>query len=338
MKLDSQNMLSSIQVVHKQIEDAWSITSKEKVPASYKKATKIALFGMGGSALGTDVARNLFADSLKVPAHIINDYQVPAWIDKDTLVILSSYSGSTEETVLATKEILKRTKKILVITSGKDLLKIKNKYNFPGYVIDPKYNPCGQPRMALGYAITGLLGLLKQAGLVKITSQEIKEAVDYLEKNHKKLHQSAKGYAKKLNKRVPIYVASEHLWGNAHVISNQTNENGKNFSAIFPIPELNHHLMEGLGYPKSLGKIFTFVFINSDLYHQRNQKRYKLTADVVRKNKLQTLEFKPKGKTKLIQSFETLCWGGYLTYYLSVNNKLDPSPIPWVDYFKKKLA
>ena len=159
VKLDQQKMLSSIAVLNKQIEDAWKTTSREKIPKTYKQINKLVVFGMGGSTLGADVIRNLFAEQLKVPCYIVNDYEIPSWVDKNTLAVLSSYSGSTEEVVNVSKTIKKHTKKILVIASGKNLKRYKEKNNLPGYIINPQYNPCGQPRMALGYAITGLLGL-----------------------------------------------------------------------------------------------------------------------------------------------------------------------------------
>ncbi len=339
LQLDSRNMLGSIDLLAQQCQEAWASNRAAKIPQSYKKINKIALFGMGGSALGLDVIRHLFSQQLTVPCQIINDYSLPAWVDQNTLAILSSYSGSTEETLAVAQKILSVTKKVLVITSGKNLKIFKEKNSLPGYLIEPHYNPCQQPRMAVGYSIVGLLGLLRQSGLLKINDSQIQEMVTYLEKNKLALKKSARQYAQRLQNKALVYVASEFLLGNAHVLSNQTNENGKNFSCFFALPELNHHLMEGLGHPASLTKNITFIFLKSDLYHPRNQRRYSLTQQVIAKNKLTSLTWQPPAKNKLLQSFATLAWGSYLSFYLAtLNNKLDPSPIPWVDYFKKQLA
>ena len=337
-KLDSQNMLGSIHVLNKQCEDAWQAMKKVKIPKNYKDINKIVLFGMGGSLLGIEVIKNLFADQIKVPILIVNDYKIPAYVDNKTLAIMSSYSGSTEETVTASKNILKKTKKVFVVTTGKDLASFAKRNKLPVYLIDPQYNPCGQPRMAVGYSIVGQLALFKKLGLVKINDKDIEKLSVFLSKSKKRLENLAIKHAKQLKNKVPVYVASEFLLGNVHVVSNQTNENGKNMSARFEIPELNHHLMEGLGYPKTNKQNLYFVLINSDLYHKRNIKRYKITKTVIAKNKVKFVEIKARAKNKFLQSFEVLAWGSYLSFYLSMINNIDPSPIPWVDYFKDELS
>lgn len=337
MKLDTQNMSGSINVLSKQCLDAWQNMRKIVVPPHYKKIDKIVLFGMGGSLLGMEVVKNLFAEELKVPVMIVNDYQVPACVDNNTLAILSSYSGATEETIFVAKKIQQKTKKIFIITAGGLLAKYAQQNKLPIYLINPKYNPCGQPRMAVGYSIMAQLGLCKKLGLIKISDQDVKKLISYLEKNKRIIQQKAKKTAGKIKNTIPIFVASEFLLGNAHILANQTNENGKNMAAWFAVPELNHHLMEGLGNPKSNPLILTFIFINSRSYYSRNQKRYKTTQAVLKKNRIRFFEFMPQAPNKLLQSFEVLQWGSYLSYYLALANKIDPSPIPWVDYFKNAL-
>jgi glucose/mannose-6-phosphate isomerase len=337
MKLDTQNMASSINVLSKQCLDAWQAMKKIKIPSSYKKIDKIVLFGMGGSLLGIDVVRNLFSEQLKVPVLIVNDYKIPAYVDTKTLAILSSYSGFTEETLAAAQTIKSRTNKIFIITTGGPLARYAQQNKLPIYLINPQYNPCGQPRMAVGYSIMAQLGLYKKLGLIRFEEKNIREIINFLEKNKKQLEQKAKKLTYKIKNKIPIFVASEFLLGNAHIIANQTNENGKNIAAWFAIPELNHHLMEGLRYPKANQKNLIFVFLNSKLYHPRNQKRYRITEDVLKKNRIIHIEFKPQAKEKFLQSFEALQWGSYLSYYLALANKIDPSPIPWVDYFKHAL-
>jgi len=128
------------------------------------------------------------------------------------------------------------------------------------------------------------------------------------------------------------------LVGNLHTIVNQINESAKNFSCYFPLPELNHHLMEGLTNPKNNSKNLIFVFIESNLYLKRIQLRYKITKEVLKKKNIEYVEFKAKEKTKILQSFEILLFGSYLSFYLSMLYKIDPSLIPWVEYFKKRLS
>ena len=136
--------------------------------------------------------------------------------------------------------------------------------------------------------------------------------------------------------KVPVIVASEHLCGNAHIFRNQTNENAKNFASSSLIPELNHHLMEGLVHPEA--RILKFVFLKSSLYSEVIKKRFDLTEDVVRQNKNDVVSIEAEGSSKLEQMLYVLAFGGYLTFYLAILYGQDPSLIPWVDYFKEQLS
>ena len=148
----------------------------------------------------------------------------------------------------------------------------------------------------------------------------------------------AKKVAKKLFNKNIFLVSSHHLVGATHVFNNQLNENSKVFTADFQIPELNHHLMEGLKNPKSNKKNSLFIFIESSLYTEKIQRRFEVTKDVVAKNKVQHLSIYIESPTKLSQNFELIQYGAYVNFYLSMLYEINPAPIPWVDYFKKKLS
>ena len=135
-----------------------------------------------------------------------------------------------------------------------------------------------------------------------------------------------------------MYVAAEHLAGNVHTMSNQMNENAKRFSTYFLIPELNHHLLEGMLYPMSNRQDLIFLLIESGLYDKRIQKRFAITADVLDKNKIKNINYTCAEKTKLGQSLEILVLGSYVSFYSAMLQRIDPTAIPFVDYFKKQLA
>ena len=316
---DKQNMLGSIELLGAQLKEGLADFSKVNLPESFKKINKIAFFGMGGSALGADLVRNIFASELKVPLIIIRDYSIPAWVDKNTLAVLSSYSGGTEETLTVAKTIHKRTKKVFFIATG-GKLRYFSKF---GFIINPHFNPCGQPRMGLGYALAACLGLFSSLNLIKITPAKFR--------NYKK---EAFKVAKSLKAKIPVIVASEHLSGNAHVINNQINENAKSFASYAILPEMNHHLIEGLRFSS---KNLFFIFLFSKKYFKRNQKRYKATEQVLRKLKIPFAQIDFTEKTKLAEALSVLSFGSYLGYFLALNYKIDPSPIPWVTYLKSQL-
>lgn len=336
--LDSRGVHESITMLPKQIRHAWQESSTTVVPDHYKTAKSIVLFGMGGSALGMDIIQGVFSDTLTKPVLVVNGYSVPKYVDEDTLVILSSYSGTTEEVLTAAREVEARTKKVLVITTGGDLQTIAEKQQWPTYIINPKYNPCGQPRIAVGYAVIGLLGLLSRAGIMEMTDQVIDDSAHYLEGNHTLLEDEALRIVGELAGKAPLFIGSEFLVGNMHAVSNQTNENGKNFATYFALPELNHHLLEGLSFPAVNKDYLHFVFVESNLYHQRNQRRYNITKEILEKQHITHSTFVPTASTKLQQAFEVLQWGSYVSLYVAMYNQLDPSPIPWVDHLKNALA
>jgi len=147
----------------------------------------------------------------------------------------------------------------------------------------------------------------------------------------------AKDLAYKVYEKYPYFIVSEFLTGVVNAIANQTNETSKSISSFRVIPELNHHLMEGLKHPKELKNIAFFIFFYSNLYSKSIKKRFEITKEVVKKNNIKTLWIELMGKTKLDQVFELVSLGSYFSMYLSMLYKEDPTVIPYVDYFKKRL-
>ena len=335
-KLDKSNMLSSIMAIPDQCQQAWKETKVLDFPADYSQVKNIVVSGMGGSALGAQIIKSLFSREMLIPLEIVNDYHLPVYVDENTLVILSSYSGSTEETLATAYEALEKKAKITGITTGGKLGEFLKQHDLPRYIFDPKFNPCGQPRMGLGYSIIGQIGLLARLGILKIEENEFFQCLEFLKVNKSKLERETKETVKKcLNKEI-LVVGAEHLSGNTHILANQINENSKTISFYFLLPELNHYLMEGLKNPSL--KNLIFLFLVSNLYNGKIKIRLSLTEEVISKNNISFLEFKPKGETRLIQVLETLLFGSYFSFYLSIAHSQDPTPIPWVDYFKEKLA
>ena len=344
-QLDQENMLESIALLPRQIEQAWAEVKKVKLPTNYKKINKIVINGMGGSGLGTHLIRSIYFKDLKLPLGNIHSYDLPGIVDKNTLYIISSYSGSTEEPIATFKEAKRRGAKVLGITAGGELAELIKAGQLPGYIFDPRYNLCGQPRIGLGYSIAGLLGLLTKCGALKVSDQEIKNVVVSLDQLNTDFSprtmlqkNEAKQLADSLYGQIPVIVASEFLSGNAHVLANQLNENAKNFSAYFLISELNHHLLEGLARPDSNHKNLHFLFLESRLYGARNQKRFAITQEIVKQNKIQYSSYSVPGASALEQSLSAILFGSYASFYLAVLNGIDPSSIPYVDYLKKQLA
>lgn len=344
LTLDKSNMLGSVASLSEQIRHAWETTQSLPRPVVQGKIDAIAVFGMGGSGLGIHVVQTVFRDSMQVPVQVINDYSVPAWIDDHTLVVLSSYSGTTEETLEATRVLMKRTKHIAVITAGgalKDLIA----QGVLGYVIDPQYNPCKQPRMAIGYSVFGILGLLERFGMVHITQHQVDKVCERVEQviqmcgpQVEFTRNPAKQLIEKLEGHFIWLLGSEHLLGAVHVATNQLNENGKCLAAYYAIPEANHHLMEGLSFPAELVRQVVAVGFISKNYHPRNQVRYMVTARVLQRAQIACHLIEIPLGTALEEIAWLLAFSGYASVYAALQYGVDPSPIPNVDFFKEQLA
>lgn len=337
-------LLDSIRMYPNQIRQAWEEINSTDVPKECFLARKVVIAGMGGSALGGRIIDSLIVERSRVPIEVFTEYHIPSYVDNNTLVIVSSYSGNTEETIIDTHQAIKKNAKIFVITTDGNLAKLKESENLSGYIFDPKFNPSKQPRLSLGYSITSILAILSRCEFISISNSEIEDTVKFLNDYIKDIDikskeniNVAKSLAKNLMGKIPVLIASEHLVGSAHAFKNQLNETAKTFSVIFDIPELNHHLMEGLKNPKNAKQILKFLFFESDKYLPHVKKRYPITQDVVSQNNCEYLIYKLRSEKKIIQAYELLILGSFVSFYLSYLYDCDPLTIPWVDYFKEKL-
>lgn len=344
-KLDKSNMAGSIEMLEEQIQQTWDEVNALEIPGDYKNVNNIVFSGMGGSALGAYVAKNLYTTQLKQSFEIVNDYRLPGYVDEDTLVVVGSYSGTTEETISSLREALEKKAKIVTISTGGKLEEIALQNNLPFYKLNPKYNPSNQPRMGIGYSVFALLALLTKLDIISITEKDIQHIKEKVHENRNNYgiktsteYNKAKQLAQTLLGRVPIFIAGEFLIGAIHAVRNQLNENAKSIAVYFPLPELNHHLLEALQFPSDITKRDLYIFFHSNLYSDNIAKRSNITRDVVKQNGHQTFVYTPTAKTPLAQTMEAINFGSYIGYYLAFLHEIDPSPIKWVEKFKNKLA
>lgn len=328
-----------------QLKQSWEEIQQMYIPEEYKTVDNVVVSGMGGSALGARIIDSFVINKIRLPIEIFNEYVLPNYVNKNTLVIAYSYSGNTEETINATYDALKKNAKIFCVTTGGQLAEIAKKEKIPSYVFDPANNPSHEPRMSLGYSIGTYLSLFQKLGFITIDRDDIDEAVNSMYEFLTEFHENmgadknlAYKYADQLKNYVPVIISSEHLYGISYAIKNQINENAKTFALLFDIPELNHHLLEGLKNPSKIKTVLKFLFVNSNAYLDKIQKRYKVTAEVIEKNGYAYLMYSPRSETKLKQIFEVFILGSFISYYLAKFYEVDPLKIPWVDYFKQKLA
>lgn len=343
-KIDKDLLLESIELLPKQIEHAWKDAKAVSFPKAYKSIKDVTVCGMGGSALGADVVRSLFGAKLEVPLEIVNDYHLPGYIGKDSLVILSSYSGNTEECLSCAASAQKKKANIAVITAGGTLKTLAEKQEWPTYVIDAKHNPSEQPRMAIGYAVFGLIRMLSTLKIISMSDAKTRALTQYLKKQMRqfspelKKDNPAKQIAIAAEDRIILLIAAEHMLGAIHVMNNQINENAKQLTVSLPIPELNHHFLEALSYPPTAKKQMLAVLFQSPFYHERTQKRIRLTADVLAENGILPQIVNSSAKTSMEQAWEAIHMGAYTSFYLAMLHGINPAPVPNVESFKQQLG
>ena len=316
MSYDTSVVLKSILMFKAQARDAWRDVEKIKIQKNNDIAN-IVITGMGGSTLGAHFILSVFAQNLKLPIVIVNDYHLPAWVNKNTLVIASSYSGNTEETISTFNESVSRGAVVVAITTGGALQKLSEKNNIPCYVIDEKYNPSKQPRYGLGYNLFGILGILTAMNLCQLSTEEILKEIDRLPETEDEFYalfpkKNIQALARSLKNKIPVIIVGESMAGNAHILQNQFNESAKNFAVYFTIPEMNHHLLEALTKPKKLTKKINFLFMTSDFYNERVQKRFKNTIGILQKLGIGYNTIVGHGDTSLTQALRMISFGGML--------------------------
>lgn len=334
-KIDPRDTLGSTELLGKQCEAAWKEINSLDLP-KFENIKNIVFCGMGASIYGALVLKALLGSNMPYPIECISDYTLPDYVGENTLVVLTSYSGTTEEVLSCAHDGLSKNAKMMILTKGGSLAQFAKDHNIPSYIFDAKLNPAGVPRLGNGYTILGLIGLLNKTRVIDIEEHEITNAIIRLADKFEDIKLQAQADYIKFDKKIPIVLAAEHLSGNSQILRNQFNETSKTFSSLFLIPDLNHHLMEGLQFPKHAPLLF--IVLNSPNYSEKIKKRIDLTIDVIKQNNHEVYSFSASGATVYDDFLETLQYGSLITLYLGLYYKQNPATNPWVDYFKEKLS
>ena len=336
---DSGDMLGRIKDLPKQVRDAWAIAGKATIPPAYSDVRSIVVAGMGGSAIGGDLAAALLADELKVPMTVHRDYGLPAYVGRDSLVIVSSYSGNTEETLSSFEEARKRGAKVLALTTGGKIAELARASNYP--VVTFSYK--AQPRAALGYSLGLVLGVLSKLGFARDLSDDIEAALSDLAKLEERVHEGArtndaKKMALELQGRIPFAYGAGVMGVMARRVKGQWNENAKNWSAFDVMSELNHNAVVGFENPTIAKDALTVLLLRSDRDNPRHKLRFEITRELLDRSRIphKTLQF--AGRNMLSEILQMVYFTDYVSFYIALLNGADPSPVKSIDYLKDRLA
>ena len=336
---DPGNMLDRIKDLQKQVRDAWTIARAAQLPPAHGDVRNITVAGMGGSAIGGDLAAALLAGELKVPMQVHRDYGLPAYVGRDSLVIASSYSGNTEESLSSFEEAQRRGARVLVLTTGGKIAELARAAKYP--VITFSYP--AQPRAALGYSLGLVLGALTRLGFVRDLSSDIDAALADVAKLEERVHEGARtNDAKKL--AIELYGRIIFAYGGgvlgvmARRVKGQWNENAKNWGAFDVLPELNHNGVVGFPHPDIARDALTVLLLRSDRDNPRHKLRFDVTRELLDRASVphKTLQF--SGANMLSEVLQLTLFTDYVSFYVALLNGVDPSPVKSIDYLKERLA
>ncbi len=315
-----------------QMREGIEIGSKAAFTKPENAIHNVCVIGMGGSAFGGEVAKNFISADCPVPFEIVRDYRIPGYVSKNTLLIASSYSGNTEETLAALHAAIPRGPKIVCITSGGKVLDIAKENGYDHILLPGGY----PPRTAAGFSIIQQLFILKGMGLIKDFSIALNEAVEIVGKFDG--HDDAQLIAEQMVKKIPVIYSSPAFESISIRWRQQIEENSKQIAFHHVIPEMNHNELVGWKNPEALLEDTVVIMFRSKYDHPRNVIRMDICRDMFTEYADAVVEVKAEGKSHLAQLFFLLHLGDWVSYYLALLNNEDSMPVVSIDFLKNELA
>ncbi len=315
----------------KNITEALEIAGKSTFQRPENEIRNVLICGMGGSGIGGKMVSFWVQDELKVPVTCYHDYTAPAFIDKHTLVIGSSYSGNTEETLICIRQAQEMGAHIVGVCSGGELQQFCAQNGYDCIVV-PGGNP---PRTALAFSVVQVTNILQQLGLISgdsIAASRSSKAL--LDAELETIHSEAKKLAAFLEGTVPVFYAGAKYEAIAVRARQQFNENTKMLCWHHVIPEMNHNELVGWGGGDNR---FAVVYFNTGDLIPRNQKRVEITFEIIRK-KTKVLFIDAKGMNRIERSFYLIHLVDWASFYLAEKTQTDPIEIEVIDHLKGELA
>lgn len=320
-----------------QIEFALS-NSYPELNFKAEQIKNIVITGLGGSAIAGDLIKNFLKDELKIPLHINRNYFLPKFVDKDTLVICSSYSGNTEETLSACNDALKNNCKIVCISTGGALEDIAVKNNLPFIRIQKGF----QPRFALGLSFISLLKLFDKIKIIP-PQDEIINSIITLWKNRSLEFSSesnqALEYAQSLIGFIPIiYSVSDFNNSVGMRFKAQLNENSKIHAFHNELPEMNHNEIIGWETHKQKNLNTKVIYLLDDEIYPQIKRRFEIIFDMIKSSDVEIITLKSSEKNFKLRLMDLIYLTDWISYYLAILRNFDPSEIDFIHALKNKLS
>ena len=323
-------MLEDVLAIPDHLRDAlWRIESARLEPGG---ATGVLVCGMGGSAIGGDLAAGALGDRCTRPLLTVRGYGIPSWATPEWTVLCSSYSGDTEETIacFAAAEALGARR--IAATTGGALSEAARAAGVPVIGLPGIL----QPRAAVAYMFTVAAEVAALADVAPRIHVEIDNAASFLEEERGHLQQMAKEIAPSLASTLPVVYGADLTVAAAHRWKTQVNENAKAPAFYSELPEADHN--EIVGWPPTRGERLSAVFLEDSDQHPRIRRRIELTAELVAGTGASVVRVESRGRSRTERLLWTVMLGDLVTVELADAHGVDPEPVAVLDRFKAELG
>lgn len=339
---DSLDVLGMTDATPVAMDESRAAAEALGLPYPVDDIRSVVVCGMGGSAIAADLVAGAYVERLRAPLVVVRDYVLPGWVDEHTLVILSSYSGTTEETLTCAMQATDRGARCLAITSGG---KLKERYVDEDGIPMVPMPPGLQPRAALPRSLVPLLVILSRVGVVGDVTADLDEARETAASSVAALRASvpaaenpAKQLAQALGDSIPVFWGGQMTAAVAHRWRTQVNENAKRFAVSSELPEFNHNEIcgfEGLG---ELDRRMKIVLLRDPRHTRQVQRRLDLSQELVTPHVEGVLAVTAEGTSPLARILDLVLLGDYASIYLALLKDMDPGPVEMIERLKEKLA
>lgn len=325
-------MLALVEAFPEQLNKALEIASASRISEANNAPSNVLISGLGGSGIGGTIVAELAQQDLVCPIIVNKDYFAPAFVSDQTLVLICSYSGNTEETLQVMKEVIEKKASVIVITSGGKALEEAKRMNLEHIVI-----PGGMPpRSCLGYAMVQMMHILERKKVIPPHYvNKIADAAALLIAAKSEIIEKAKSMAKLIIHKKAVIYSLGATEGVSVRLRQQLNENGKMLCWHHVIPEMNHNELVGWTQPENDLAVILLRYSNE---YFRNLKRLEVCEEVFRKFTPHVTSFHARGSNHLEEVFYHIHLGDFASCFLAEAKNVDASDISIINFLKEELA
>ena len=341
-RLDPLGIRHRLRGQGQQCRDAYRQALSLPLPREYRRVRAVVLAGMGGSAAGGDLMADLaMTKGVPLPITVWRNFRLPPWAGEETLVVVSSYLGETEEALSAFHAALEQGARLIALTSGGSLGRLARKHGVPVIRISHQ----GEPRTAVGWSLAAPIAVLESLKLFPPMGDEIEAAARLADEQAERYgestpeaHNPAKALARRLHGRLPVIYGAGLLGAVARRWKTDINENAKSWAVVESLPELGHNAVTAYDLPDFARQSATVLFLRSSFQDPRTGMRFQAVGELLDEAGILHASVEAQGSTPLSHILDAVCLGGWVSYYLGLLYGVDPSATPGIDYVKRRLA